>query len=160
MIGKHAVEAATKLGNIERNAYYIENNGQGAVAFSVGRNLTKNHLVMEALLGQADILVDATQRRDPSLPVISNCWLACLPEHAIVVDLAVDPYLLDHVPPVVRGIEGIPQGNLDKYVFMPSDLEWDDLCCSSFWHRRITSRYSWPIHPARSFESLVPGWRY
>jgi alanine dehydrogenase len=156
MIGKHAVEAATKLGNIERNAYYIENNGQGAVAFSVGRNLTKNHLVMEALLGQADILVDATQRRDPSLPVIPNCWLACLPEHAIVVDLAVDPYLLEHEPPVVRGVEGIPQGNLDKYVFMPNDPEWDRCIPPQIpsEHRRTTvTCYSWPgIHPETCME--------
>lgn len=152
MIGKHAVEAATKLGNIERNARYIENNGQGAIAFSIGRNLSLNYRVMEALLRQADILVDATQRRDPSLPVIPNSWLAWLPEHAIVVDLAVDPYLLDHVPPVVRSIEGIPQGNLDKYVFMPNDPEWDQSVPTQIpsEHRRTTvTCYSWPgIHPA------------
>jgi len=107
---------------------------------------------MEGLLQQADVLVDATQRRNPSQPVISNAWLAWLPEHAIVVDLAVDPYLLDHVPPVVRGIEGIPQGNLDQYVFMPTDPEWDKTVPASIpsEHRRTTvSCYSWPgIHPA------------
>jgi alanine dehydrogenase len=152
MVGKHAVEAATKLGNIERNARQIESNRPGSIALSVGRNLTNNREVMEALLRQADVLVDATQRRDPSQPVISNSWLAWLPEHAIVVDLVVDPYLLDHVPPVVRGIEGIPQGNLDKYVFMPSDPEWDKTVPASIpsEHRRTAvTCYSWPgIHPA------------
>jgi alanine dehydrogenase len=152
MIGKHAVEAATKLGNIERNARQIESNGPGSIALSIGRNLTQNREVMEALLRQAEVLVDATQRRDPSQPVISNAWLAWLPEHAIVVDLVVDPYSLDHVPPVVRGIEGIPQGNLDKYVFMPNDPEWDKTVPASIpsEHRRTTvSCYSWPgIHPA------------
>jgi alanine dehydrogenase len=168
MIGKHAVEAATKLGNIERNARYIENNLQGAVALSVGRNLSKNQVIMEGLLQQADILVDATQRRDPSVPVIPNCWLACLPEHAIVADLAVDPYLLDHEPPVVRGIEGIPQGNLDKYVFLPDDPEWERSLPAQIpsEHRRTTvSCYSWPgIHPAtcmdhygRQMEPLMEG---
>ena len=151
MIGKHAVEAATKLGNIERNTRQIEFNGLGSIAFSVGRNLTHNRLVMEDLLQQTDVLVDATQRRNPSLPVIPNAWLACLPPNAIIADLAVDPYLLDHEPPVVRGIEGIPQGNLDKYVFMPSDPEWDSSVPATVpsEHRRTTvSCYSWPgIHP-------------
>jgi alanine dehydrogenase len=156
MIGKHAVEAATKLGNVERNTRQIELNGTGAIAHSIGRNLTNNRQVMEALLRQADVLVDATQRRDPSQPVIPNAWLAWLPEHAIVADLAVDPYLLDHTPPVVRGIEGIPQGDLDKYVFMPTDPEWEKTVPASIptKHRRITvSCYSWPgIHPATCME--------
>jgi alanine dehydrogenase len=152
MIGKHAVEAATKLGNIERNARQIERDGPGSIAVSIGRNLTKNQTAMETLLRQVDLLVDATQRRDPSQPVVPNAWLAWLPEHAIVVDLAVDPYLLDHEPPVVRGIEGIPQGNLDKYIFLPGDPEWDKTVPTSIpsEHRRTTvSCYSWPgIHPA------------
>ena len=156
MIGKHAVEAATKLGNIERNARQIESNGLGSIALSIGRNLTQNKTTMEALMRKADVLVDATQRRDPSQPVISNAWLAWLPEHAIVVDLAVDPYLLDHKPPVVRGIEGIPQGNLDKYIFMPGDPEWDDSVPASIpseQRRTTVTCYSWPgIHPATCME--------
>jgi alanine dehydrogenase len=156
MVGKHAVEAATKLGNIERNSRQIESNGSGSIALSIGRNLSQNREVMEALLRQADMLVDATQRRNPSQPVISNAWLAWLPEHAIVVDLAVDPYSLDHVPSVVRGIEGIPQGNLDKYVFMPTDPEWDKTVPASIpseQRRRTVSCYSWPgIHPATCME--------
>ncbi len=62
MIGKHAVEAATKLGNIERNARQIETNGPGSIALSLGRNLSQNSEVMEALLRQADVL----GRRDPT----------------------------------------------------------------------------------------------
>jgi alanine dehydrogenase len=151
MVGKHAVEAATKLGNIERNARQIESNGPGSIALSIGRNLTQNCEALEALMRGADVLVDASQRRNPSQPVISNACLAWLPGHAIIVDLAVDPYLLDHVPPVVRGIEGIPQGNLDKYVFMPDDPDWDRTVPASIpsEHRRTTvSCYSWPgIHP-------------
>lgn len=156
MIGKHAVEAATKLGNIERNAGQIEINGTGSIALSIGRNITANFQVMENLFQQSDILVDATQRRDPGQPVVPNAWLAWLPEHAVVVDLAVDPYLLDHVPPVVRGIEGIPQGNLDKYVFLPHDPDWDKTVPASVpsQNRRTTvTCYSWPgIHPTTCME--------
>ena len=151
MVGKHAVEAATKRGNIERNNLLIEKGVPGVLAHSVGRNLTADLGVMESLFRQADILVDATQRRHPSKPVVPNAWLAWLPEHAVVVDLAVDPYLLDNAPPVVRGVEGVPQGNLDQYVFHPGDPRWDDTVPSSIdssQRRVVATCYSWPgIHP-------------
>jgi alanine dehydrogenase len=150
MIGKHAIEAATKLGNVERNNDHIIENGPGAVAISVGRNISSNHVTMEQIMRQCDILVDATKRRDTSKPVISNEWIAWLPEHAVIVDLAVDPYKLDSEPPVVRGVEGIPQGNLDQYVFPAHDVNWDKFVPDSIpsKHRRTTiSCYSWPgIH--------------
>jgi alanine dehydrogenase len=151
MVGKHAVEAATKLGDVERNTRHIEDSGQGSIALCVGRNISSSPQAMEMLLRDADVLVDATQRRDTSKPVIPNDWLAWLPEHAVVVDLAVDPYLLEGDPIVVRGIEGIPQGNLDRYVFYPTDSAWDDHVPDSIpsRHRRVTvSCYSWPgVHP-------------
>ncbi len=151
MVGKHAVEAATKLGELERNTRHIEQGGQGSIALCLGRNISSDPQAMQALMQQADVLVDATQRRDPSLPAVPNAWLAWLPEHAVVVDLAVDPYLLDNHPPVVRGVEGIPQGNLDKYVFYPDDPVWDEHVPASISseNRRVTvTCYSWPgTHP-------------
>ncbi len=151
MVGKHAIDAATKLGNIERNNAHMEAGGPGAVALSVGRNVTANPETMRHLFEEADILVDATQRRDTSKPVVPNDWIAWLPEHAVIVDLAVDPYTLDATPPVVRGIEGIPQGNLDQYVFHPTDPKWDQLVpegIPSANRRTAVTCYSWPgIHP-------------
>lgn len=151
MVGKHAIEAATKLGNVERNSDHIASNGPGSVALSIGRNIASNPATMKTLMEQADILVDATQRRDSSKPVVPNDWIAWLPKHAVVVDLAVDPYALDANPPVVRGIEGIPQGNLDQYVFPADDKKWDKLVPASIpsKHRRTTvTSYSWPgVHP-------------
>lgn len=151
MVGKHAVEAATKFGNIERNMALMEGDGPGSTATVVGRNASGNASAMKRLFGQTDILVDATQRRDPSQPVVPNAWLAWLPEYAVVVDLAVDPYTLETDPPVVRGIEGIPRGNLDKYVFPADDPDWDKTVPRQIpsGHRRTTvSCYSWPgIHP-------------
>jgi alanine dehydrogenase len=151
MVGKHAVGAATKLGNIERNKEHIASNGPGAVAVSIGRNLSSNPASMEKLFQEADILVDATQRRNPSAPVVPNKWIAWLPEHAVLVDLSVDPYTLNAKPPVVRGIEGIPQGNLDQYIFPTDDPKWDQLVPASIPsknRRTAVTCYSWPgVHP-------------
>lgn len=166
MVGKHAVEAATKLGNVERNNDHIASHGHGAVAVSIGRNIASNATTMKALFSKADILVDATQRRDSSKPVVPNDWIVWLPEHAVVVDLAVDPYTLDADPPVIRGVEGIPQGNLDQYIFPADDPKWDSLVPASIpsKNRRTTvTCYSWPgVHPeacmqhyARQLEPLM-----
>ena len=156
MVGKHAVDAATKLGNIERNNDHIRAGGPGALAVVAGRNTSARRPVMEELLIQSDILVDATQRRDSSQPVIPNEWIGCLPPHAVIVDLAVDPYLLDCIPPVVRAIEGVPQGNLNQYIFLPEDPNWDKTvppAIPSHNRRATVSCYSWPgIHPEASMQ--------
>jgi alanine dehydrogenase len=151
MVGKHAVVAATKLGNVARNAQHVEQGRTGVIAVTAGRNLTGNSREMERLFRECDILVDATQRRDTARPVVPNAWLAWLPDHAIVTDLAVDPYTLDTTPPLVRGIEGIPQGSLDKYIFAPDDPDWDRTVPSTIpsrERRTVVSCYSWPgLHP-------------
>lgn len=151
MVGKYAVEAATKLGFSERNSQHMQAGGPGSIAISIGRNLTSQPALLEKLFNEADILVDATQRRNVSKPVVPNEWIAWLPEHAVVTDLAVDPYTLHTDPPVVRGVEGIPQGSLDQYIFMPDDPNWTATIPESIptTHRRPTvTCYSWPgIHP-------------
>lgn len=156
MVGKHAVEAATKLGNIERNDRHMTLKGPGSIAVCVGRNISEQPDQMERLFRQADILVDATNRRNPGIPVVPNEWLAWLPDHAVIADLAVDPYLLDHQPTTVRGIEGIPQGNLDKFTFEADDPDWDKTVPDSIPshnRRAVVSCYSWPgIHPEACME--------
>lgn len=151
MVGKHAVDSATKLGNIERNNVHIQNEGAGVIVEVVGRNVSANADRMQRLFNFADILVDATQRRNPSKPVVPNEWLAWLPDHTILTDLAVDPYTLEASPPVVRGIEGIPQGSLDQYLFHPGDPNWDNtvpVTIPSHNRRSVVTCYSWPgIHP-------------
>lgn len=154
MVGRHAADAASKLGNVERNNDHIRSRGPGSISISIGRNITYRTATMEKLLQSTDILVDAAQRRNVSQPLIPNEWIGCLPPHAIVTDLSVDPYTLDTNPPVVRGIEGIPQGNLDQYVFEPEDISWGKTIPDSIpsSHRRTTvTCYSWPgIHPEAS----------
>lgn len=156
MVGKHASEAGIKMGMITRYNQAIAENWAGSIAISVGRATSKHQEVMKQLLQSCDILVDATQRRDVSLPVIPNAWLGWLPPHAVVVDLSVDPYDLESDPPSVKGIEGTPQGNLDQYVIEPDDEFWDTTVPSSILstnRRTSVSCYSWPgIHP---YESML-----
>lgn len=156
IVGKYAVEAATKMGSLNRNEGYMEKGGTGSVAVAAGRSVTSRTSIMRTLLESADILVDATRRRNPSIPVVPNSWIAWLPPHAVVADLAVDPYLPNDRPPVVRGVEGIPQGNLDKYVFLPEDPDWerdipDGVPTQN--RRTVVSCYSWPgVHPQQCME--------
>jgi len=145
-IGKHAVEFATKYGDDARNEAFIRSGLPGVEVVTTGRNLTRDEDYLRARLTVTDILVDATQRHDPSVPLIRNAWLALMPTHGVVCDLVVDPYLLDAQPQVVRGVEGIPQGSLDQWEFAPADPAWEDVPSEiPHEHRRtVVSCYSWP----------------
>ena len=145
-VGRHAVEFATKYGDEARNEALTRAGLPGIEVVTVGRNLTADADYLKGRLLMTDLLVDATARRDPSKPIVPNAWLALLPRHAVICDLAVDPYLLDVQPQVVRGIEGIPQGNLDQWEFAPDDPAWDGLPAGlpTDERRTVVSCYSWP----------------
>jgi len=145
-VGKQAIESAVRCGDDARNERFIRDGLPGVEVVVADQNLSGDEAYFRRRLAQTDILVDATARRDTSRPLFPNAWLGWLPDHAIVCDLAVDPYLLDDDPPVVRGIEGIPQGNLDQWEFGPDDPAWDTLPPGiPTGHRRtVVSCYSWP----------------
>jgi alanine dehydrogenase len=145
-VGRHAVEFAAKYGDDARNDAYMRAGLPGVEVTAAGRNLTGDRDYLKARLVLTDLLVDATARRDPSTPLVPNSWLALLPSHAVICDLAVDPYLLDAEPRVVRGVEGIPQGNLDQWEFAPDDPAWDALPpgIPTGERRTVVSCYSWP----------------
>ncbi len=145
-VGRHAVEFATKYGDDARNEAFLRRGLPGVEVVTAGRNLTGDAGYLRGRLAVTDLLVDATARRDPSVPVVPNAWIGVLPEHAVICDLAVDPYLLDAEPRIVRGIEGIPQGNLDQWEFAPDDPAWDALPpeIPTDERRTVVSCYSWP----------------
>lgn len=145
-VGKHAVELATKYGDEDRNERFMQLGVAGVEVVTLGRNLTRDPDYLRGRLGVTDVLVDATQRRDPSTPLVPNEWIALMPPHSVICDLVVDPYLLDATPRVVRGIEGIPQGNLDQWEFGPGDPAWTSLPpgVATDQRRTVVSCYSWP----------------
>jgi len=155
-VGKNAIEWAAKCGDDERNTRFMRDGLPGAEVVVVEQNLAGNEAYFRRRLALTDILVDATARRDTSRPLFPNAWLGWLPAHAVVCDLAVDPYLLDDDPPVVRGIEGIPQGNLDQWEFGPDDPAWDRLPpgIPTNERRTVVSCYSWPgVQPEACMEA-------
>jgi alanine dehydrogenase len=145
-VGKHAVEFATKFGDDARNEAFMRAGFPGVEVVTTGRNLTRDSAYLRRRLAVTDILVDATQRHDPSTPLVPNAWIGLMPEHAVICDLVVDPYLLDTEPKVVRGVEGIPQGTLDQWEFAPDDPAWDVLPAGvpTAERRTVVSCYSWP----------------
>lgn len=154
-VGRHAVEFATKYGDDARNEAYTRTGLPGVEVVTAGRNLTGDPEYLKARLLMTDLLVDATARRDPTRALVPNAWLALLPKHAVICDLSVDPYLLDTEPPVVRGIEGIPQGNLDQWEFGSEDPAWARLpsVIPTANRRTVVSCYSWPgVRPEACME--------
>jgi alanine dehydrogenase len=155
-VGRHAVEAATKYGSAARFERMENSRVPGVEATAIGRSLTRDAGYLRSRLVVTDLLVDATNRDDPSRPLIPNAWIDLLPSHAVICDLVVDPYQPDDSPPTVRGIEGIPQGSLDKYVFPPEHPAWEETVppgVANHARRTVVSCYSWPgIRPRDCME--------
>ncbi len=145
-VGAHVMQAAIRYGNVAYRNRLADANTPGVQLTVVDYDLTGHPVYMEPILRRTDLLIDATQRPDPSQPVISNDWLGLLPAHAVILDLAVDPYDFSREPHEVKGIEGIPQGSLDQYIFAPDDPIYQRLPASvrSQNRRHVVSCYSWP----------------
>jgi alanine dehydrogenase len=108
-VGMHAVQAASRYGDIKLWQTLAERGVPGVQVTAIDYDLTVRETIMKEILARTDILVDATQRPDPSKIIIPNEWVGLLPVHAVLVDLSVDPYDCTVNPPDVKGIEGIPQ---------------------------------------------------
>ena len=149
-VGLLAIQAAIRYGNEETWHHMASIGATGVQVTAVDHDLTNHPAITQQILKYTDILVDATQRLDPTRPVIFNDWIGLMRQHAVLLDLSVDPYECDTELLTVKGIEGIPQGNLDQYVFMPDDPAYEAIpaCVPTKERRLAVSCYSWPgIYP-------------
>jgi alanine dehydrogenase len=154
-VAVHVVQAAIRYGDHYVWHTLASRQVPGVEVTVVDYDLTSHSGYMQDLLTITDILVDATQRPDPRFPVILNDWIEVMPKHAVLVDLSVDPYECNDTIRFVKGIEGIPQGNLDQYVFTPDDPAFEKIpaCIPTAHRRHSVSCYSWPgIHPKECME--------
>lgn len=154
-VGVHVMRAASRYANEALRKRLYQAGVPGVMIKTIDYDITGHAEIMKIILTDTDILVDATQRPDTSTPVIPNSWLSNLPEHAVLLDLSVDPYNCDTNVISVKGIEGIPQGNLDKYIFPPDDPAYDHIpnCVETNVRRWSVSCYSWPgIYPVECMQ--------
>jgi len=149
-VGGYAMQAAVRYGDAALWSRLAAAKVPGVQVTVVDYDTTQVEPVMRDLLTRTDLLIDATQRPDPSQWAIPNVWIADLPPHAVILDLSVDPYNCTKTPPVGKAVEGVPQGSLDQVIFKPDDPAFDAIpSCINTTHRRTSvSCYSWPgIHP-------------
>jgi alanine dehydrogenase len=154
-VGGHAARAATRYGDESLRRQLAEKGVLGVEVTTIDYDLAGHENYMLTRFESTDLLIDATQRPDPSRPVVPNDWIEALPHHAVMLDLSVDPYDFTVTPHEVKGIEGIPEGPLDQYVFMPDDPIYDSMDPRiATKHRRVAlSCYSWPgVHPRACME--------
>jgi alanine dehydrogenase len=155
-VGMFAIQAAVRYGNEATWKKMAAIGATGVQVTAAEFDLTNHPSIMHQLLKYTDILIDATQRPDPSKPIIANEWIGVMRPHAVLLDLSVDPYeCTAEGLQIVKGVEGIPQGNLDQYVFSPDDPAWDHLpdCVDTRCRRWAVSCYSWPgVRPRECME--------
>ena len=154
-LGTHAVHAASRYGDAELREALHRAGIPGVEVAVVDHDLSWHEEYMVPRLRETDLVIDATLRRDPTVPVVPNGWLDVLPMHATLLDLAADPYDLTRQPPQIKGIEGVPQGSLERYVFPPTDPAWDELGSGvdTTYRRTALSCNAWPgLRPRDSME--------
>jgi alanine dehydrogenase len=154
-VGMFAIQAAIRYGNEDNWRKMARIGATGVQVTVVDYDLTNHPIIMQQIIKYTDILVDATQRADPSKPIIPNDWIGMMRDHAVLVDLSVDPYDFTTDPPSVKGIEGVPQGNLDRYVFKPDDPVYETFppLIKTQYRRHAVSCYSWPgLYPKECME--------
>ena len=103
------MRAATRYGDPGLREELAAKDVPGVEVTVVDFDLTRHEDYLLSRLEATDLLIDATQRLDPTRPVVPNPWIAALPEDAVILDLAVDPYDFRVDPPRTKGIEGTPR---------------------------------------------------
>jgi alanine dehydrogenase len=149
-VGAHAAQAAIRYGDLDLWHTCATQNIPGNIVHIIDYDLTPHKNAVRELLKESHLLIDATQRKNPTKIIIPNELIGDMPRDAVILDLSVDPYDFFKKPYEVKAIEGIPQGNLDQYIFSPDDPAWESIPRKLQTQNRrwVVSCYSWPgLHP-------------
>lgn len=142
---------------------FLKSDIPGVTVTMLPRSITKDIELLEEIMKDTDILVEASKRTDTSKVIIPNSLISSLPEHAIILDLTADPYDESISPIQVKGIEGIPTGNLEKLVIETDDELYDSIPkhLDSTHRRVVISCNAWPgVEPIDSmsiYENQLKG---
>lgn len=145
-VGLNAARAASKYANQDINHRMKSVNAPGVIITMLPRNITSDKIQMMSILRDTDILVDASTRDNPYEYIVTNDMLASLKPDCIIVDLTADPYIVDEDMIQVKAIEGIPTGNLDKYIIYKDEKEYYDIPdkINKLHKRTVISCDAWP----------------
>lgn len=146
-LGSVAQWAARALEEVSDEEFLDSNsNVPGIIIKMIPRTITKDIKQLEKILKDTDILIDASRRSDPSKVIIPNYLLGLLPNHAVIIDITADPYNEKINPIQVKGIEGIPTGNLEKYIIEIDDEIYNTIpkIINSTNRRVVISCNAWP----------------
>ncbi|HXY71464.1 MAG TPA: hypothetical protein VEM41_02880 [Actinomycetota bacterium] len=155
-VGSHAIRAATRYGDPQIREELVSKRVPGVEVTVADFDLTWHEDYMISRLHRTDLLIDATQRVDFSRPVVPNDWIEVMPPDAVLLDLSADTYDFSVRPPKIKGIEGIPEGNLDQWVFHENDPAYGrlDPRVRSVNRRLALSCYAWPgLKPLQCMET-------
>lgn len=156
-VGRHAADAMIHLGDPKRR----ESHNLAVKVEIIGKHTTENPSLTVNSLSDCDILVDATNRRSPGIPVIKNDDLEKLKPDLIILDLATDyydPAIINNgqARTMVKAIEGIPTGDAKKFIFEPSDKTYGESIPRDVPQknrRLVISNGSWPA--LKPVESMI-----
>ncbi len=145
-LGAVAANSAKTFEEFGDSEFLQDENGRGIIIHMLPRTITQNYNSLKSVIQNADILVDASKRPDPTRVIVSNELIKDLPEHAVILDLTADPYNDKIEPMQVKGIEGIPTGTLDKFVIETDDVMYDTIpkSVNSANRRVVVSCNAWP----------------
>ena len=146
-LGSVAQFAARALEEFSDEEFLIRNSSvSGIIIRMIPRTITKDLSLLEPIMRETDILIDASRRLDPTQIIIPNYLIGLLPKHAIIIDITADPYNEKINPIQVKGIEGIPTGTLEKYVIEIDDEIYKTIPkeINSSNRRVVVSCNAWP----------------
>lgn len=125
-LGYVAQQAARAL-EVYSDKEFLDRGVPGVIVKMLPRTITNNSELLKKIFSDTDLLIDASKRPDPTKYIVPNTLIAYLPEYAVILDICADPYDEKKEPIQVKAIEGIPTGNLEKYIFEVDDEAYDHM---------------------------------